>query len=96
MVGSNNAVLNILVWIIVGLIAGSLASRLVTGKGKGCLVDIVIGVLGALIGGWLADRLNISINIGIPLIGQIIVAFVGAVILLLVWGVVTGRGRKKT
>ncbi|HTC25378.1 MAG TPA: GlsB/YeaQ/YmgE family stress response membrane protein [Gemmatimonadales bacterium] len=87
--------MNILVWIVVGLIAGSLASRLVTGKGKGCLADIVIGIIGALIGGWLASELHISINIGIPIIGQILIAFGGAVILLLVWGALFGRNRNK-
>jgi uncharacterized membrane protein YeaQ/YmgE (transglycosylase-associated protein family) len=86
---------NILVWIVVGLIAGSLASRLVTGKGKGCLADIVIGIIGALIGGWLASELHVSINIGIPIIGQILIAFGGAVILLLVWGALFGRNRNK-
>jgi uncharacterized membrane protein YeaQ/YmgE (transglycosylase-associated protein family) len=86
---------DLVVWIIVGLIAGSLASRLVTGKGKGCLADIVIGVLGALIGGWLASELHVSINVGIPIIGQIVIAFAGAVILLLVWGALFGRNRKK-
>jgi uncharacterized membrane protein YeaQ/YmgE (transglycosylase-associated protein family) len=84
-----------LVWIVVGLIAGFLASRLVTGKGKGCLADIVIGILGALIGGWLASQLHVSINIGIPIIGQIVVAFAGAVLLLLIWGALFGRNRKK-
>ena len=88
--------LNLLVWIIIGLIAGALASRVVTGKGKGCLVDIIIGILGALIGGWLASLLHVSINIGYPIVGQIIIAFVGAVILLVVWGAIAGRGRNKT
>jgi uncharacterized membrane protein YeaQ/YmgE (transglycosylase-associated protein family) len=86
---------NILVWIVVGLVAGFLASRLVTGKGKGCLADIVIGILGALIGGWIASELHISINVGLPIIGQIVIAFAGAVILLLVWGALFGRNRKK-
>ena len=87
--------MDLIVWIIVGLIAGSLASRLVTGKGKGCLADIVIGVLGALIGGWLASELHVSINVGLPIIGQIVIAFAGAVILLLVWGALFGRSRNK-
>jgi uncharacterized membrane protein YeaQ/YmgE (transglycosylase-associated protein family) len=87
--------LDILVWIVVGLIAGFLASRLVTGKGKGCLADIVIGVIGALIGGWIASELHISIHLGIAIIGQIVIAFAGAVILLLVWGALFGRNRSK-
>ena len=74
---------NILVVIFVGLIAGFLASRVVTGKGRGWFWDIVIGILGAIIGRWLAGLLNISIGYGI--LGEIVIAFVGAVILLLIW-----------
>ena len=50
---------NILIYILVGLIAGFLASRVVTGKGRGWFWDIVIGILGAIFGGWLAGLLNI-------------------------------------
>jgi uncharacterized membrane protein YeaQ/YmgE (transglycosylase-associated protein family) len=82
---------NLLVLIIVGLIAGFLASRVVTGKGRGWLFDIIIGVLGAVIGGWLAGVLHVSIGYGI--FGQIVIAFVGAVILLLIWRALFGRRR---
>ena len=81
-----------LIFILVGLIAGFLASRVVTGKGRGWFWDIVIGVLGAFIGGWLAALLNISIGLGI--FGRIVIAFVGAVILLLVWRLLFGRRNK--
>lgn len=74
---------NILIFILVGLIAGFLASRVVLGKGRGWLWDIIIGILGAVIGGWLAGLFGISIGFGI--LGQIIIAFAGAVILLLIW-----------
>jgi len=74
---------NILVVIFVGLIAGFLASRLVTGKGRGWFWDIVLGILGALIGRWLADLINFKIGFGI--FGDIVIAFAGAVILLLLW-----------
>ena len=77
------------VFIVVGLIAGFLASRVVLGKGRGWFWDIVIGILGAVIGGWLAGLVHISIGLGI--VGQIIIAFAGAVILLLVWRAVVGR-----
>jgi len=80
---------NIIVYLVVGLIAGFLASRVVMGKGRGWLWDIVIGVLGAIIGGWLAGLIHLSIGFGI--IGQIIIAFIGAVILLLVWRAISGR-----
>jgi len=81
-----------LIFILVGLIAGFLASRVVTGKGRGWFWDIVIGILGAVFGGWLAGLLNISIGYGI--FGQIVVAFVGALILLLIWRLLFGRRGK--
>ncbi|MEO8745329.1 MAG: GlsB/YeaQ/YmgE family stress response membrane protein [Candidatus Dormiibacterota bacterium] len=83
---------NVVVYIVVGLIAGFLASRIVTGKGKGWFWDIVIGILGAIIGSWLAGLVHISIGYGI--FGEIVIAFVGAVILLLVWRILFGRKRK--
>ncbi len=85
------SVTDVVVFIVVGLIAGFLASRLVFGKGRGWLFDIIIGIVGAFIGGWLAGLLHISINLGIPFLNQVIIAFVGAVILLLVWRLVFGR-----
>jgi uncharacterized membrane protein YeaQ/YmgE (transglycosylase-associated protein family) len=74
---------DILIYIVVGLIAGFLASRVVLGKGRGWFLDIVIGILGAILGNWLADLLHISIGYGI--FGKIVVAFVGALILLILW-----------
>ncbi len=85
------SVTDVVVFIVVGLIAGCLASRLVLGKGRGWLFDIIIGIVGAFIGGWLAGLLHISINLGIPFLNQVIIAFVGAVILLLLWRLVFGR-----
>jgi len=84
---------NVLVFIVVGLVAGFLASRLVTGKGKGWLLDMVIGILGALIGGWLAGLAHLSIGYGV--VGEILIAFVGAVILLVLWGALFGRKRHR-
>jgi uncharacterized membrane protein YeaQ/YmgE (transglycosylase-associated protein family) len=85
---------NILIFILVGLIAGFLASRVVLGKGRGWFLDIVIGILGAVLGGWLADLLHISIGFGI--FGQIVVAFVGALILLIVWRLLFRRRKHKS
>jgi uncharacterized membrane protein YeaQ/YmgE (transglycosylase-associated protein family) len=84
---------NVLVFIVVGLIAGFLASRIVTGKGKGWILDILIGILGALFGGWLAGLVHLSIGYGI--VGQIVIAFVGALILLLIWRALFGRRKRK-
>ena len=67
-------------WIIVGLIAGFLAGKVMKGGGFGVLMDIVIGMVGGIIGGWLFGMLGIYPGGG--LIGSILVAFVGACILL--------------
>ena len=86
---------NVVVFIVVGLIAGFLASLIVLGKGRGWFWDIIIGVLGAILGGWLAGLLHVSINVGPSILNQIIIAFVGAVILLLIWRILFHRNRKK-
>jgi uncharacterized membrane protein YeaQ/YmgE (transglycosylase-associated protein family) len=70
--------------LIVGGIAGWLAGLLVQGTGFGLIGDIVIGILGALIAGWLFPALGISLTIGGGIIGMIILAFIGAVILLVI------------
>ena len=70
----------IIVWLIIGAIAGWLAGRLVKGGGFGLIGDIVVGIVGALIGGWLAGVLGISIGSGF--IASVITAIIGAVILL--------------
>ena len=68
-------------WIVVGLIAGAVAARVVTGRGFGCVADIIVGIVGAVIGGWLLGALfNITGTVGF--IGSIVVAFLGAAILL--------------
>lgn len=66
-------------WIVVGLIAGWLAGRVMKGGGYGVLVDIILGILGAIVGGWVFGLLGLHAG---GLIGSIIVAFVGAVILV--------------
>jgi uncharacterized membrane protein YeaQ/YmgE (transglycosylase-associated protein family) len=69
-----------LVWIVVGLIAGWLAGQVMKGGGYGVLVDIILGILGGVVGGWVFGLLGIWP--GGRMIGAIIVAFVGAVILV--------------
>jgi uncharacterized membrane protein YeaQ/YmgE (transglycosylase-associated protein family) len=82
------------VFVVVGLIAGFLASRIVLGKGRGWLMSIVIGILGAIVGGWLASELHVSIHIGPSIVNQTIIAFVGALLLLVFWRAVF-RGATK-
>jgi len=67
-------------WILVGLIAGWLAGQVMKGGGYGVLVDIILGILGGVVGGWVFGALGIWPAGG--LLGAIIVAFVGAVILV--------------
>ena len=67
-------------WLIVGLIAGWLAGLVMRGGGYGIIVDILLGIVGGWLGGWLFGRLGIWPAGG--MIGSIIVAFVGAVILV--------------
>ena len=71
-----------LIWfLLIGLIAGWLAGRVMRGGGFGLVGDMIVGVIGALLGGWLFGKLGISAGGG--LIGAIITAFVGAVVLIL-------------
>jgi len=83
--------MSILSWIVVGLIAGWLAGK-VMGSGYGLIGDIIIGVVGGLLGGWIATSL---LHIGAEVSGinlqSILVAFGGAVVLLLLVRLISGR-----
>src|SRR5579859_7925912 len=68
-------------WIVVGLIAGAVAARVVAGRGFGCIADIVVGIAGAVIGGYLLGLL-FNVNGTVGFWGSIVVAFIGAAVLL--------------
>ena len=72
----------ILIWLLVGALAGWLAGVIVKGGGFGLLGDIVVGIVGAFIGGWLLPRLGVQLGMG--LVAVIASATIGAVVLLLV------------
>ncbi len=72
----------IVIWLIVGAVAGYLAGLVVKGGGFGLLGDIVVGIIGAFVGGWLLPRLGIHLGVGI--VSIIASATLGAVVLLLV------------
>ena len=74
----------LIITLVVGGIAGWLASLLVQGTGFGLVGDIVVGILGALIAYWLFPILGITLTLGGGVLGAIIMAFIGAVILLVV------------
>lgn len=83
--------MSILAWIIIGLIAGWLAGLVMKGGGYGLIGDLIVGVLGALVGGFLAGVLfGIDALSGINLM-SLVTAFVGAVILVLIVRALPGR-----
>jgi uncharacterized membrane protein YeaQ/YmgE (transglycosylase-associated protein family) len=76
-------------WIVVGLIAGAIASRVVAGRGFGCLADIVVGVIGAFLGGFIVSFfLHTSTTVGF--LGSIVVAVFGAAVFLALLKVLAG------
>lgn len=82
----------ILSWIIVGLIAGFLAGQVMRGGGYGVIGDIIIGVLGGLLGGWIGTTfLNIDAGVSGINLESILIAFVGAVLLILILRMIGGR-----
>ena len=84
--------MNVLSWIIVGLVAGFLAGQVMRGGGYGLIGDLIVGVLGGLLGGWLGTNL-FHINAGVTGINleSILIAFAGAVLLILVLRMIGGR-----
>jgi uncharacterized membrane protein YeaQ/YmgE (transglycosylase-associated protein family) len=75
-------------WLLVGLIAGWAAGEFTRGRGFGLVGNIVVGVLGAFLGGLMAGVIGIGSQ---NIIGSILLAFIGAVILLFIINLVTGR-----
>lgn len=85
---------SLLVILIVGLVAGWLASLLVRGGGMGLWGDLLVGLVGSLIGSWLAPKLHLDLGGGIA--AEIIYAVLGAVILLVILRLIFGlRGRRR-
>ena len=86
--------MSILTWLIVGLVAGVLASLVMGGTGYGIIGDIIIGIVGAFVGGWLFSQLGVSTPFG-GLPGTIFVAFIGAIVLLFVLRLIRGGTRSR-
>jgi uncharacterized membrane protein YeaQ/YmgE (transglycosylase-associated protein family) len=79
---------SLLIILLVGLVAGWLAAKIVTGWGFGLIGNIAIGIVGALVGSWLFPQLGIRVGTGI--VNQIVAATIGAVLVLLVIGLLRG------
>lgn len=82
--------MSFLAWLVVGLLAGFIASKLINKRGEGLLMDIVLGVVGAFVGGFIFNFFGHSAPTGIN-IYSIFVAVIGAVVVLLAYHAVTGR-----
>jgi uncharacterized membrane protein YeaQ/YmgE (transglycosylase-associated protein family) len=84
--------MNFLVWIILGLIAGFIASKIVNKSGEGILLDIILGIIGAIVGGWLFSAFGAAPVTGLNLY-SIIVAVIGAIIVLVIYHALFRRTR---
>jgi len=80
---------SLLVIVVVGVIAGWLAGKIVDGGGFGLIGDLVVGVIGAFIGDWLLPRLNIHLGAG--MLSAIANATIGAIVLLVIIRVIAGN-----
>lgn len=75
--------MELLTWLVVGLVAGLLASMVMGGTGLGLVGDILVGICGAFVGGWIFRALGLSAPFG-GIAGTIFVAFIGAIVLLFI------------
>ena len=82
--------MSIIGWIVLGLIAGWIASKIVDNGGKGPVLDIILGIVGALVGGWIFAALGAVAVTGFNL-WSLFVSVVGAVVVLVIYHAVAGR-----
>jgi uncharacterized membrane protein YeaQ/YmgE (transglycosylase-associated protein family) len=76
--------MSFLAWIVLGLLAGFIGSKLVNKQGEGLVLDVLLGVVGAIVGGWLFNRFGVAGVTGLNLY-SLLVAVVGAVLVLVVY-----------
>ena len=81
---------SILAWLILGLIAGFIGSKIVNKSGEGVVLDIVLGIVGAFVGGWLFNQFGHSGVTGLNLY-SLLVAVVGAVLVLVIYHAIVRR-----
>jgi uncharacterized membrane protein YeaQ/YmgE (transglycosylase-associated protein family) len=85
--------MSILAWIVLGLVAGFIASKLVNKDGSGFLMDVVLGIVGAVVGGWLFNTFGAAGVTGFNL-WSLLVATIGAVVLLFIYHAIVGGSRR--
>jgi len=81
--------------VVIGGVAGWLAGLVLRGTGYGIIGDIVVGLIGAFIGNWLVRALHVSIDLGSPVANRILVSVVGAVLLMLIVGLLRPRSLRE-
>ena len=82
--------MSILAWLVLGLISGFIASKVVNKTGEGMVLDIVLGIIGAFVGGWLFNTFGQAGVTGLNLYSML-VAVVGAIVVLVVYHAIFGR-----
>lgn len=79
---------SLIIWLIVGAVAGWLAGQIVKGHGFGLVGNIVVGIVGAFLAGWLLPMVGLNLGIGSPIVSAIIYGMIGAIILLVLIGLI--------
>jgi uncharacterized membrane protein YeaQ/YmgE (transglycosylase-associated protein family) len=82
--------MSLIAWIVLGLVAGFIASKLVNKSGEGMLLDIVLGIVGAVVGGWLFNVFGMAGVTGLN-VYSLVVAVVGAAVFLMVYHALISR-----
>jgi len=82
--------MSIIAWIVLGLIAGFIASKIVNKSGEGLILDIILGIVGALVGGWLFNVFGMPGVSGVN-VYSLLVAVVGAIVFLVVYHAIVRR-----
>lgn len=75
---------SLLIFLLVGIVAGWIAGKVVRGAGFGLIGDLIVGIVGAFIGGWLLPRVGVTAIVHNPIIDSILFAAIGAIVLLLI------------
>jgi uncharacterized membrane protein YeaQ/YmgE (transglycosylase-associated protein family) len=87
--------MNIISWLVLGLVAGFIASKLINKSGEGIVLDIVLGIVGAFIGGYVVRALGIGGGVSGLNLASLFTAVLGAVIFLVAYHAIRGKGRAR-
>ena len=79
---------SLIIFLIVGAVAGWLAGQIVKGHGFGLVGNIVVGIVGAFLAGWLLPTLGVGFSLGNPIVTSIVYAMIGAIVLLVIIGLI--------